>query len=159
LHAVGEHIFKQLFLCCVAVDVVKLPIKCSIKDVHSEHIFSADKETLTALGFANIEEGQLDVKDLVLLSMHFLVDDMYLVIYFISYFKHIQHQSTTTTTTTTTTMLFNLFFRKYRHVELADIPKELSPAKLHELFPQYRKAVAKPGSPAATGDGSNCTIM
>jgi len=41
---------------------------------------------------------------------------------------------------------------------LDEIPKELSPSKLNELFPLYRKAVAKEGS-AAADEQNNCNIQ
>lgn len=78
-------------------DTVSVKLRCSVGSYVSEHHFSAKKSTLEGLGYANMEEGisarvwprapgritplacgagVVELKDLVMLSMHFLVDDL-----------------------------------------------------------------------------------
>lgn len=56
-------------------DSASLLLICHLGDATSEHSFTAKKATLAALGYADMEEGSVNLKELVLLSMHFIVDD------------------------------------------------------------------------------------
>jgi hypothetical protein len=102
-----------------AGDSASVQLICHLADVTTEHTFIAKKTTLAALGYADMEEGTVNIKELVLLSLHYIVDDA--------------------------------------KSQLRDIPRQLSPEQLHELFPAYTKSVAKPGSQAASAEG--CTIQ
>ncbi len=56
-------------------DSASLQLICHLGDATTEHSFTAKKSTLAALGYADMEEGTVNLKELVLLSMHFIVDD------------------------------------------------------------------------------------
>ncbi len=56
-------------------DSASVQLICHVGDDKSEHSFTAKKTTLAALGYADMEAGSVNLKELVLLSMHFIVDE------------------------------------------------------------------------------------
>lgn len=129
----------------ILLDTVVVKLRCSLNDTVKEHVFSAKKSTLEGLGFANMEEGLhvfvlvccfylitylsvvqkkqgvVEMKDLALLSMHFLVDDM-----------------CARSPSLSLLLLLFTFVKTNRKKELVDIDVDLTPEKLNAAFPNYR---------------------
>lgn len=78
-------------------ETVVVKLRCKLNGDVKEHVFSAKKPTLETLGYANLDEGSsrkcvgeiefrltiafikgvVELKDLALITMHFLVDELY----------------------------------------------------------------------------------
>lgn len=116
-------------------DQVSIQLRCSVGEQHTLHKFTAKKDTLAALGYAQMEEGTLDLKDLVTLSMHFIVDDC--------------HTPLAEVPAELSPEKLSTLFAGYGKVGRRQRGAAFTPTQ---------QAVARPGS-AAAENGGTCTVM